>query len=369
MSLRNHLNDSAGLLSSLEAVRNLRAAALLLASLVLAGLAFALGGVLSFKVHALVGMLFVLLGIAIAFYGGNGAGIMLMDEARGGQSRPVASAVLASLATGHRLLAVVLLIVLAYLLGLLAMAIMLFLCKIPGLGAFLFTFVFPVCVVVAGIAVFAFYAVVLPLAAPAIWAGATAMQSISRLAAIARARTVGVVLSMMVLMIIVFAAAAIVFGIMGFGTLIAGGLSAAIVGMGGVSIASLMSGMGSGVGEGGSYATAGALGGGVVWAMAFTLPALVYVRGCCQVYLANLQGVDAEAVEQKMRSSFDAARRKAEEIRAHGDALVSAPRAPAGARPLAGSGPASVAAAGCPACGAACAPDDLFCGSCGHRMS
>lgn len=365
MSFRNQLSESAGLLSAVDAVRNIKAAVVLLVSLVLAGLIFALAGIVSVKVHPALGAVFFLLGIAAAFYGSNATGIMMMDEAHGNASRPMISAILTSLATGHRLLGVMFLIGLAYILGLLVMALVLFICKIPGVGPLLFTFVFPLCVVISGIAVFAFYAVVLPLVAPATWSGATVMNSLSRLAAIARRRTIGVVLSMMVLLLLVGIVFGIVLGITGIGTLIAGGMSAGIVGFGSFGIGSLMGGM-SGMDSGGGHAAAGAIGGGLVWAVALVLPSLVYLRGCCQVYLANIQGVDVEAIEQKMRDLGEAARRKTEELREKGT-HTNATETPVISDPSA-SIAASTTALTCPSCGTDYSEGDAFCGSCGHKL-
>lgn len=373
MSFRNQLSESAGLLSAVDAVRNVKAAVVLLGSLVLAGLIFALAGIVSVQLHPALGALFFLLGIAAVFYGSNATGIMMMDEARGNASRPMVSAILTSLATGHRLLGVLILVGLAYILGLLVMALVLFICKIPGIGPLLFTFVFPLSVVISGVALFAFYAVVLPLVAPSTWSGATVMTSFSHLAAIARTRTIGVVLSMMVLLLIVGIVSGIVLGIMGMGTLIAGGMSAGIVGFGSFGMGALMAGMGGmdgmGMGSGSGHALAGAIGGGLVWAVALVLPSLVYLRGCCQVYLANIQGVDVEAVEKKMRDLGEAARRKTEELREKGahPTANETPVNPAPSAPVAASTAAPALA--CPSCGTGYSEGDAFCGSCGHKLS
>ena len=373
MSIQQQLSQSASLISAADAIRNWRAAVLLLISMVLAGVVFALGGLVGVQVHALLGAVFVLLGMAVAFYGANAVGIMLMDEARGGTSRPMLAAVLTSAATGHRLILVMLMVGVAYTVGLLAMALLLFVCKLPGLGPLLFSVVFPLCVVVSGLAVFALYAVITPLAAPAIWSGATAMQAISRLAAIARQRIVVVILSMLVLMLIVVIVVGILSGIMLTGTLVSGSLSAGILNVGGMSMNSITSIVTqSGGGEGG-YIAAGAFGGGIVWAIAFTLPTLVYFRGCCQVYLANIQGVDVEGMEQQMRGALDAAKRKAEEVKAKGEAMaaqqaqrfetpVAAPIAPVVAT-------AAIVQTQCPICNTPCLADDMFCGSCGHKLA
>ena len=365
MSVRNELSQYANLFSAVDAVRNWRAAALALLTLALAGVIFGIGGVLSSKVHALFGALFFLLGVVVMFYGGNAVGIMLMDEARGGTSRPMLAALLSSLAMGHRLVLVMLMVGVIYLLGVLAIVMLLFLCKLPGIGPLLFTFVFPVCAVVTGIAVFAFYAVIVPLASPAVWSGATTMQSLSRLAAIARQRVVSVILSMIVLLLLVGAIGGIVAAIMGTGTFITGTMSAGIINTGEIGLAGISSLFQWGLGGGGGYLAAGALGGGVVWAVALTLPALVYLRGCCQVYLAHIDGVNVDDVEQQVRSSLNDARRKAEEIRVRGESLAAS--SPSRSEPSALA--KSPAGRGCPVCSGACAPDDMFCGSCGHKLA
>jgi hypothetical protein len=319
----------------------------------------------SLKVHAALGAVFFLMGMAASFYGTNAVGIMIMDEARGQASRPILSAILTSLATGHRLLCVLLLIGLAYVVGLLVMALVLFLCKIPGIGPLLFTFVFPLCVVISGIAVFALYAVVMPLVAPATWSGASIMKSFSQLTAIARTRTIGVVLSMMVLMLIVGLVASIVLGVMGIGTMIAGGMSAGIVGLGHMGMGGLMSVIqGGGMDYGGGHLAAAAIGGGIVWAVALVLPGLVYLRGCCQVYLANIQGVDVDGMEKRMHELRESALRKADEIRKQGASNFE-PVVPTATPTETKASPPNV----CPSCATPYNAGDVFCGSCGHKLS
>ena len=165
MSIQQQLSQSASLLSAVDAVRNWRAAALMLASLLVALLVVALAGVVSVKLHILFGLIFFLLAFAIFFYGANATGIMLMDEAQGSESRPIFAAVLTSLSIGHRLIFAMLLLMLIYIIGALAIALLLFICKVPGFGPLLFAFVFPLCVVVSGVAIFAGYAVIGPLEA------------------------------------------------------------------------------------------------------------------------------------------------------------------------------------------------------------
>ena len=328
MSIQQQLSQSASLLSAIDAVRNWRAAALMLASLLVSVLVVALAGVVSVKLHVLFGLIFFLLAFTIFFYGANATGIMLMDEAQGSESRPIFAAVLTSLSIGHRLIFAMLLLVLIYIIGALVIALLLFICKIPGFGPLLFAFVFPLCVVISGVAIFAGYAVIGPLAGPAIWSGATTLQALSRLAAIARQRIVIVILSVLVLLLICVFVAGIIFSIIFTGTLITGGMSAGIIGVSGLNLASVMdmlgmSGAGFGSGGDSGHLAAGAFGWGIVMAIAFTLPFLVYLRGCCQLYLANIQGVDVDEMEQQFRGTFDAAKRGAAEIKAKGEALAA----------------------------------------------
>lgn len=377
MSVQQKLSQTASLLAAVDAIRNWRAAALMLSSLLLAGLVGALGGDVSVQVHPVVGLAFVLLAFAVFFYGANAAGIMLMDEAQGGTSRPTMAAVLTALAIGHRFIFVLLLVGLVYIVGLLAMALLLLLCKIPGLGPLLFAFVFPVCVVISGVAIFAGYAVVGPLAGPAVWSGATTMQALSRLAAIARQRVVVVILSVLVLLVICGFVGSIIFGIMFTGTLITGSMSAGIIGVRGIDLASVMSMANmSGYGRGGDgygasgHLAAGAFGWGVVMAVAFTLPLLVYLRGCCQLYLGNIQGVNAEGIEQQLRDKLDAAKRGAADIKAKGEAMA-AQQAQRFETP-ADVAPAPVASAAlyrCAVCSTSHLPGDVFCGGCGNKLT
>ena len=385
MSIQQQLSQSASLISAVDAIRNWRAAALMLGSIVAMLLFFFLGSLLTMNVTPILGALFGLIGLVVWFYGANAVGILLMDEARGGESRPLIGAVFTSLATGHRLVLVGLLVGVAYLAGLLVLALLLLVCKIPGLGPLLFAVVFPVSVIVTGVAVFALFSVIGPLAAPAVWSGASTMQAVSRLAAIARQRIVVVILSMIVLFFICLVVALIIGGIVTAGTLVSGGMSAAIIGVSGFDASGMMGMMGfpgvgrnGGGGESSAHVTAGAIGGSIVWAVALTLPLLVYLRGCCQVYLANLAHVDVEAMEEQLRGGLDAAKRKAQDIKAKGEAMAAEqaarynkpadPLTPPVAKPYAGQALTPVNALQCPVCNAPYFAGDMFCGGCGHKL-
>ncbi|RZL04970.1 MAG: hypothetical protein EOP40_21110, partial [Rubrivivax sp.] len=303
MSITQQISSASSLLTAVDAVRNVRALLVLLGSFVAGALIWGLGGLLAAQAGFLVGVLFFLIGAAVVFYGSNAAGIMIMDEVKGARSRPAMAALVTSLATSHRLLLALLLVGVLYLAGLLVLALVLLICKIPFLGPLLYTVVFPVSVVLAGVAIFALYAVVLPLAAPAVWDGASTLQAVSRLLAIARSRIVSVLIMMALLFFLVGIVAGFIALIMLSGTALTLGMSAGILDMGG-GLFSAFGGMGAYGNYGGSgagYMAAAAIGGGVAYAIAFSLPGLVMLRGCCQVYLANLQGVDVAGMESQLK--------------------------------------------------------------------
>lgn len=403
--LSQQIRNSGSLLDSIDAIRNWRAVLLLLATLVATALVLGLGGLLA-TVSWIFFVLFALLGYAVLFYGANAAGMMIMDEAKGYPSRPAMAAVMASLATSHRLILVFLMLGLVYLAGFLVLAIVLFICKIPFLGPVLYAVVFPISVVIAGIAMFALPTVVFPLSAPSIWSGATTMQCISQLLAIARKR--------LLLVLLLMIAVAFIAGIVGFligailfsGVAVTAMLSVPILG-GAAGMGSLMGmaggmgpmGMGGGMDGMGSvagHAAAAAIGGGILFAVAFTLPGMVYLRGACTVYLRALDGLDLAAEQAVMDEKISAARTRAREMQAQAQATaqqyanrpsapaptgpvtapapapfvapVQAPPAPYVAPPVAAVPPAAPVRLACPSCHGPILPTDAFCGECGHKL-
>lgn len=383
--IRNSAAGSGSLLDSIDAVRNWRAVVLLLATFVAAALVVALGGSMA-QVSYLVPLLFSLLALGVAFYGVNAAGMMMMDEAQGHPSRPVGAAVASSLATSHRLILVLLIIAVIYLVGVLAFALVLLVCKVPGIGPFLYTFVFPVGVVVSGIAILAVPTVIFPLSAPAIWSGATTMGGVSQLMTVARKRLLLVLLLMFGVGLVAAVVSALIGVILISGTTFTGILSAAVLGSDSGGLPGLTSGfLGAGGGLGGGfggglsgYATAAMVGASIVYAAAITLPGLVYLRGASFVYLRAVDGLDLAAEQEALQERVAAAQARAKEFQAQAQATAQqyAQRAQAStpvATGAAGAGSAAVtvtpaAPLSCPACGTAIVPGDGFCANCGHRL-
>lgn len=359
--LSQQIKDSKTLLDCIDAMRNWRALVLLLVTLVAGAMVMGLGSLLA-GVSTVFVALFGVAAYAVLFYGVNAVGVMLMDEAHGLRSRSIADAVGHSLAHSHRLLLVYLWIAAFYLAGLLALAVVLFLCKLPLLGPLLYAFVFPVAVVLTGVALFALPMVVFPLSAPSVWNGATAMECVSQLIAIAR-RRLGMVLVLMLAVAFIAALvglliASILFG----GVAVTAGLSAPILGP--VDMGSF------GMGSGGAHAAAAGFGSGLLFGAACTLPGLVYLRGVSAVYLRALDGLDLAAeqahVDAHLAYARDRARDMQEQAQARAQRVAERARAAAAnaTQPTEPPGPPPT----CPSCGTNVRATDTQCAACGHPL-
>lgn len=372
--LSQQLRNSGSLLDSIDAIRNWRAVALLLGTLVAMGVVIALGTLLG-RVSVALTFLFVLAGFLVMFYGANACGMMIMDEAKGQASRPVMAAVTQSLATSHRLILVFLLLGALYLAAFIVLAIVLFICKIPFIGPVLYAVVFPVSVVVFGIAMFALPMVVFPLSAPAIWNGARTMECVSQLLAIARKRLLTVLLMMIAVALIAGVVAFLIGIILFYGAAVTALASAPILGMGGLGgVMGMMDGGMAGMSMGGAmgHAIGAGIGGGILFAIAFTLPGMVYLRGACTVYLRAVDGLDLAAEQAAIDTRLAAAKARAQEYAAREPAPPpvaapdAAPASPAHTPVIDPTDP--LLALACPKCHAAISVNDAFCGECGHRL-
>lgn len=401
-----------GLFASVTGLRNGRAIAAMtgcaVAGVIVAGLLVAMGS----RLGMLGGLLAAIVWFVAIGTGVNAAGILHMDTARGISSRGLVDAVSQGLMCIPKLIVLAIAVLLVEIVVFLAIAVLLFICKVPFLGPLLFTVVFPVSVVAAGVTVFGLVLGV-TLSVPAIWQGATIQRALTQTFAIVRSRLVEAVLLLLVVAFLSFAVAAVVFGVLGAGLMPTLGMSAAIVGFGGLNagmggVMGIASGM-----AGGGYAVAGAIGGLVLWAVAASLCAQVYLLGLCLVYLRLTEGLDLTAAEAALRGKLDEARRRAGELgdKAKAAARPDSPPAPAAPpetpapataadpfgvsplseataaaaadidlpiaasvppAPLAPPPPATfeppAALANCPQCMAPVTPDDVFCGVCGYRL-
>lgn len=231
----------------------------------------------------------------VVFYGSNAAGILTMLRVRGETGYDIADAVRASLQRAHRLIFMVLIFALLAAAGGAVLWGLLWVSKIRYIGPPVYAVVVPLAVLSVGLAALAGAVVVVPLAAPAIWAGDSALQGVRTLWQIARQRL------MMV---------AVLIGAVSLVTGLTGALASFVVMVGGSVVAQLsiwitgvhvpagllMAGLfGHGLRSVDStqippealhHTFAALAGGGVVFALALVLPGLVYLRGVCSVYLS-----------------------------------------------------------------------------------
>jgi len=282
-------------LGSVDSVRNGRAVYALLATFAAAGLLLAMAESAFARDAVVWGAVCGGASLTTLFYGSNAAGLLLFDEARGLPSRTVKQALRDALGSAHRLLLVLISVtaLALALLGLLAGA--LWLTRLPLLGPALFGLLLPAAVAVVGVAILAGAAVIAPLAAPAIWGGRGVLATLALLARHVRQRLVYVAL----LMSAVSGLAALVGALITFAVMAGGRVVSALAVLAvGIDLPPqmLMAGMfGHGLrslGAAGApvaqspYGQAALAGGGVVFMLALVLPALVYLRGTCSVYLA-----------------------------------------------------------------------------------
>ncbi|MDR7270308.1 MFS family permease [Pelomonas saccharophila] len=280
-------------LASVDALRNLRALYALLASFCFAGLLVAMAQSALAREQNLLSALWLGLGLAVAFFGVNATGLMLMDQARGRLVRDPQDALADALRSGHRVL-LALLVALA-LAGavVLALAGLLWATRWPFVGAPLLAVVLPAGVLALGGISFVLVVLVGPLAGPAVWAGRRQVIGFLRERLRHGLPETALLMSAVYLMT-ALATAAVSFVVVSGSRLMAG---LAIVGAGvELPARQLLAGV-MGLGprgfgasgmplEGGSLGLAALIGGGVVFAIALVLPTLVWLRGCCAVYLA-----------------------------------------------------------------------------------
>lgn len=299
MRERDPLSALSLVLRSVDAVRNTRALFVLLATFASAGLLLAMAETSLAKDNAWWGPLQAGAALFVAFYGGNTAGILVMDDARGRVVREIGDALRVSLLTAHRLLLVLTMLLVGYALAAGVLLGLLWLCRtsVSGtvVGPLLFGLIEPIGVIVVGLALLSLVAVVVPLAAPGVWSGAGVLRLVADLAGLVRRKLLTVALLMAAVSALTAGMGALVtFAVMAGGRVMAQA-GVTVVGVD-VPAQQLMGGLfGYGLrslGAAGAplgttaHASAALVGGGVVFALALVLPSLVYLRGTCAVYLA-----------------------------------------------------------------------------------
>lgn len=368
-SSKDTIRGSLVIFEAVDAACNARAFFLFfisaLAALAIAGVFMGIAATLvgngSFFIAAFFSFIGWLMALVIAATGLMAAGKTLMDALQGRTQLSVGEALLAGLLTLPKLLAVFLIEFGIFLVFVIALAIVLFICKIPYLGPLLYTVVYPIASVITGILFFSFAFIVNPLAAPAFWDNYGIGQAMAVFGLGKEALNVGrlfpPIVQQLVLffavMVVSFIASAIVFG----GAAFVGMLGAGILGFGREisGIFNNPAGLGNGL-EGGGYLIATTIGLAILGAIAYTFPLLVYMAGTCRIFL-NLANAGAGSAAASV-----------------GTSSTPPPASPAQFAPAPTSTPTPTPAKReqdlktCPACHAPVEPDDAFCGECGADL-
>jgi hypothetical protein len=405
-----------------EAWRNQAGLLTLLATFVgmavLFGVGMATGVPVLFALFMLAAYVLMLLGIVTA-------GHQFMDQAQGRPVTPTLAAFMASPMVVLRMIGLLLMLGVALLVWFIVAAVLLFICKIPGIGGLLLAVVLPVLTFTGALLFLGLY-VAWSLSAPALFEGLPLKRALSQLWAIASHRPLEAFLHLMLLFFVVGFVAALVGGFVGMGFMTTAGLSASILG-GGVfgGMGSMMGGMDGGYygGPSGSVVYGGLIGAGIVWAVVGVVFGALMLYGLCLTYLKLTSGLNVEEAEAALDSALaktrekaqqaaeearrrahemqEAARQRAEQARQRNEQAappaaatpVTPPASgtavpPMGAAPMPAPAPipapapeertvimtppapvsGNAAQLACPACHSPITSDDVFCGSCGHKL-
>ena len=297
------------LLQAVSGLRNRRAVVAMLGctfvGVLVAGLLFAMTPMLGF----LAGLLAAIVWFVAIGTGLNAAGLLQMDHARGISPRSTADALVYGLMCIPKLIVLALAFLAVEIAVFIVIAVLLLICKIPFLGPLLFTVVFPLSVVIAGVTIVGLF-ICLVLSLPAIWQGASISRALAQTLAIVRGRLVETVLLLVLVGFIGFAVGVVVFGVLGAGLAPTLGMSLSIVGFGGLGMETIAA-MSQG---GGGHAIAGVIGGALLWAIAASLVGQVYLLGLSIVYLRVTEGLDLTSAEEAFRATLDDAKRRTAEL-------------------------------------------------------
>ncbi|KAG0162737.1 hypothetical protein DFQ28_004396 [Apophysomyces sp. BC1034] len=385
-----------GLLRAAEAVTNWRA----LTMCACASLATTLSGLLTMHIQhhsTALGLLFAIATLVVGLVGYCAVGVVLMCSAQGQPVRLV-DALLQAVFTTHRLIGIGFLLCAGWLILILAILLVFFVCKIPGIGPLLYAIAYPLTAVLAGMAFAGMGCVCYPLAAPAVWQGNSTLQTMARLMHICRQQLISVIVKMLGLLFLVGILSGVVFAILSVGIAITSSISAAtgispvrsligtVPGFGGLDRYGMAYGFGANSMTGAlgtfgdaaghrdtAYVGSFGFGTGLLIAIGFVIPFLTFLNGCCLIYLQTAGDTDFSAAEEKLRERVAQAKRQAKQAREHAaERLARSSMAHADAKEPHAPTEASAdkadnkAADGtCSRCHMPMASDDQFCGECG----
>lgn len=360
----NNIEPTYGLLRATEAMTNWRA----LVVSGLAGFAVLLSGYLTKNLviqSGLLGFIGALFTIIIAFTGYSAIGILLMRRTQQ-QTISVADAIIQAVFTVPKLLGVALMMLIGVVgVGLLVLLI-LFVCKIPGLGSLLYAVVSPIVTVLLGVMIAGLLYVVFPLAAPAIWEGNSIWETTVKLLAIIRSRLMQVMINLIILSILVVILTTMTYLILSSGYSMTSILSS-VVGINSLdhlstlAVSTAMFGLGGGLGGGDAYGGAIVFAICVLFVIGAVIPLLTYINGTCLVYLQAIDGLHIGEVETQLREKMEDGKRRIKEAQEKVNNQMQQ------ARNTQQDSESATKPRTCVNCSAVLAMDDAFCGECGTK--
>ena len=213
------------LLRSGDALRNWRA----LLTLAGAGVS-ALVLMMASAVTGHAGVIFVgvLLAYAAVSIGVSASGVLLMDQALNLTPRRIQVALFDGARAAMRLFAILLIGLAGALVAVLAVALLVLICKIPGLGGVLYAVVLPASVLLLAF-VYAGLYFVFALAGAAVWSGATLRQALSALVVVVTHRFVESAIGVLLLSLFMLLVGGVIGVFVSAGIGIVAGLSAGIL--------------------------------------------------------------------------------------------------------------------------------------------
>lgn len=368
------------LLRSLDALRNPKAIVLLMASFAISLLLMGAGA--ASKSAPIFG-LFAVLALLVFLVGCSAAGVVLMDVTREKAPLSIGDAIVLGGIASLKLIAGILGLILALVGVQLVIAILLYLCKIPGIGPLLYAVLLPAMLIFTAL-VYLGAGACFSLLAPALWDGNSMGVAFARVYAIGSQRPIQFIIAWLAALLLLAFVFVTIFGVLATATLSVGGLSAAILGAG-ISMPSFnpmeMFGGGYGMGRsawggdgGGGYVMAGVFGGALAWAVAFAAYGAVAVMAMCVIYVGLSEGLDTAQAEQSLAGQIAWAKQKAADVQetAKQRALQAQARAYEAVQRRAQSAATPPGAESgsprCPSCNAPIEAASVFCGECGAKL-
>jgi len=314
-ALSQQVNEAGSMVDAVDAVTDFKALQVELAAAAVGVVGLALFATIAAKSGAFSAFAFgYLLFLICLGTGFNAAGVVLMDESAGAPPRPFLDALLAGVFAWMKSLVVFLVAGVGVLVLIAAVALLLWICKIPVIGTLLFFFAFPASALVLGLSFLAVAFVLAPVAFPALWSGQGVMAALARVAVAIRKRLLAVLVRGLVLALLLAVASVLVWFAVISGLFATGALSMGILRTA-IDPAGLMNMMGGGGAGGGGHALAGLLGAVLLLVVAGTALSQILKKGWCLIYMQVVRDLDVGAVEDEMQQRLAQVRQQAAAMR------------------------------------------------------